>query len=65
MRGDINTLRVVRSPEALQFWINNSLVAVMTEAPFPGGAIGVAASGGPDQVGPARLIADNFRVEIP
>lgn len=65
MRGDTNTLRVVRTPEGLQFWINDAPVALMEKSPFPGGGVGVAILGGADLAAPARAIADNLRIETP
>lgn len=58
--GKTNQLRVLRTPDTIQFWVNHTLVGEMPSGPSKGGYIGLAGVSG-DQV-PSTLIMDNLYV---
>ncbi len=61
--GGTNFLRVVRLPDGVQFWLNDTLVARADPGPFNGGHVGVIAIAGPEALPePVTVIVDNFRL---
>jgi serine/threonine protein kinase len=58
--GGVNQLRVLRTPERVELWINDTPVGTAAAGPQPGGSVGVAAMSG-DAV-PVSVIVDNLYV---
>jgi hypothetical protein len=53
-------LRVVRSPQSVEFWINNTPVGTAQAGPFDGGYAGMVAMSAEDA--PITVIIDNMYV---
>jgi hypothetical protein len=58
--GNTNQLRVVRSPERSEFWVNNTLVGEMQPGAVSNGNVGLAGASGSEV--PATLIFDNLYI---
>jgi hypothetical protein len=58
--ADPNQLRVVRSPESVEFWINNTPVGTAQAGPFDGGYAGMVAMSAEDA--PIVVLIDNMYV---
>jgi hypothetical protein len=58
--GGVNQLRVLRTPERVELWINDTPVGTAAAGPQSGGYVGIAAMSG-DTV-PVSVIVDNLYV---
>jgi hypothetical protein len=60
-----NQLRIVRTPEAIQVWVNNRLVNILPASPFDGGYIGIVVSSRDRLSTSGTVLIDNVRVLVP